>query len=195
MKVPFRFQASDYDCVPTTLLNALTYLYDRDAIPPLAIQRIFTYCLDTVTSRQSLGHGTSGYAVQLFANWLNEYHTKKFRISAKYVSGAEVHLSKNNPIAKTLNAGGVAALRVKSSHAGWHYILGLELDADWLYAFDPSPKRGVPGEYEFVKKWAGGQAYNLSVRRSWIGVSSNQRPYRFGSESEREVLLLERLVG
>ena len=122
MRVPFRFQASEYDCVPTTLLNALNYLCDRESVPPIAIQRIFMYCLDTVTSRQGLGHGTSGYAVKLFANWLNEYQTKNFRIDARYISGREVHLSQNNLIAQTLNNNGAVALRVKSTGRQWHYI-------------------------------------------------------------------------
>lgn len=190
MRVPFRFQASEYDCVPTTLLNTLNYLCDRRTIPPLAIQRIFMYCLDTVTLRQSLGHGTSGYAVQLFANWLNEYQTKKFSISARYISGREVHLSQNNLITQTLNEHGVVALRVKSTGQQWHYILGLRLDSELLYAFDPYPKRVKRRDYHF-EKWQGEQNHNLIIRREWLDTQSNRSPYRLGSYSEREALLLK----
>ena len=190
MRVPFRFKASEYDCVPTTLLNTLNYLFDRKTIPPLTIQRIFMYCLDTVTSKQTLGHGTSGYAVQLFANWLNEYQTKEFSVSARYISGREVHLSQNNLIAQTLNENGVVALRVKSTGKQWHYILGLRLDSELLYAFDPYPKRVNQSGYHF-EKWQGEQSHNLIIRREWLDTQSNCSPYFLGSYSEREALLLK----
>ncbi len=189
MRVPFRFQASEYDCVPTTLLNALNYLCDRESVPPIAIQRIFMYCLDTVTSRQGLGHGTSGYAVKLFANWLNEYQTKNFRIDARYISGREVHLSQNNLIAQTLNNNGAVALRVKSTGRQWHYILCLRLDSESLYAFDPYPKRVKNRNYRF-EQWLGEQNHNLVIRREWLDTQANTYPYRLGSYSEREALLL-----
>lgn len=193
MKVPFRFQASEYDCVPTTLLNALNYLCARGAIPPLAIQRIFMYCLDTVTSQQGLGHGTSEYAVQLFAHWLNEYQTKAkdFRIRARYISGKEVHLSQNNLIAQTLNDHGAVALRVKSTGRQWHYILCLRLDSELLYAFDPYPKQANKNKRNYrFEKWPGEQEYNLVIRREWLDTQSNNNPYQLGSYSEREALLL-----
>jgi hypothetical protein len=196
MKIPFRFQVSEYDCVPTTALNALSYLYKREEIPPLAIQRIFMYCLDSVSSRQNIGHGTSGYAVRLLANWLEEFRYKKFHTKATYLTGEEVHLSKGNRIARTLNAGGAALLRIKTNGNSWHYILGLRIDESWLYAFDPYPKTtrsNRPGHYEFLKQ-EHGQSPNIRIHRSWIDTLSNKYSYRFGNTKEREALLLERIV-
>ena len=194
MKVPFRLQASEYDCVPTTILNALSYLYDREDIPPLAIQRVFMYCLDSVSLRKNHGHGTTAYAVQLFGNWLNEFQEKKFRTSATYICGADVHLSNNNKIARTINAKGVALLKVKTSGASWHYILALSIDEFWLHAFDPyPPQRRVSkiDKYAFISG-ARGQSPNLMIHRSWIDTLSNKESFRFGIQSEREALLLER---
>lgn len=194
MKVPFRLQTSEFDCVPTTALNALSYLYERNEIPPLAIQRIFMYCLDSVSSKQNIGHGTTPYAVQLFGNWLNEFRKNRFRNSAKYISGAEVNLKRNNALSRTLNRNGVAMLRVKGDANTWHYILGLKFEGDWLHAFDPYPrplKKGPTNSYEFVKT-ATGQEPNLYVHRDWLDTLSNKEPYRLGSQNEREALLLLR---
>ena len=33
MKVPLRYQNTEYDCGTTTFINALAYLYDREEIP------------------------------------------------------------------------------------------------------------------------------------------------------------------
>jgi len=195
MKVPFRLQVSEYDCVPTTALNALSYLYEREEIPPLAIQRIFMYCLDSVSPRQSIGHGTSPYAVQLLGNWLNEFRYKKFITSTTYINKEEVHLSNNNKISRTLNANGAALLRIKTPGNSWHYILGLEIDDSWLYAFDPYPKTSrsnSSGNFEFLKQ-EHGQSPNIRIHRSWLDTFSNKSSYRFGTKNEREALLLERI--
>lgn len=196
MQVPFRLQASNYDCVPTTALNALSYLFTRDEIPPLAIQRIFMYCLDSISIRQNIGHGTSTYAVQLFGNWLNEFKTKRFQAAATYISGSEVHLSNNNRIARTLNAGGVALIRIKIAGNSWHYILAIKIDGPWLYAFDPHPKTSksnAKDKFEFLLQ-EHGQSPNLRIKKEWLDTLSNKAAYRFGTSNEREALLLERVV-
>jgi hypothetical protein len=63
MTTPFQYQVSEYDCVPTTMLNAFSLLYKRSEVPPVAIQRVFMYCLDSVSSKQNIGHGTTSFAV------------------------------------------------------------------------------------------------------------------------------------
>ena len=46
MKVPFSYQKTEFDCGPTSLTNALSFLFDREEIPPEMIRRIMAYCLD-----------------------------------------------------------------------------------------------------------------------------------------------------
>ena len=38
MKNPLHYQISEYDCGPTSMLNAIIYLFDRDEIPPEVIR-------------------------------------------------------------------------------------------------------------------------------------------------------------
>ena len=194
MKTPFRHQASEYDCVPTTALNTLSYLYERNEIPPLAIQRIFMYCLDSVSTRQGVGHGTSSYAVQLFGNWLNSFKLKLFSNEATYICGSEVHLAQNNRISRGLNSGGVALLNVTTQTTFTHYILGLSVQDSWIYAFDPYPKTSranQPGKYEYLLP-EHGQAANIRIDRNWMDTLSNKGSFRFGIGSEREALLIRR---
>ena len=33
MKIPLRFQVTEYDCGTTSLLNAFSFLFDRNCIP------------------------------------------------------------------------------------------------------------------------------------------------------------------
>ena len=46
MKNPLRYQLSEYDCGPTSMLNALAFLFEREDIPPEAVRNIMLYCLD-----------------------------------------------------------------------------------------------------------------------------------------------------
>ena len=40
MKNPLRYQMSEYDCGPTTMLNAISYLFPREIISPEVIRNI-----------------------------------------------------------------------------------------------------------------------------------------------------------
>ena len=42
VKVPLIYQASEYDCAPATLLNAISYLFERRDIPPVIVRNIVT---------------------------------------------------------------------------------------------------------------------------------------------------------
>ena len=46
---PFMYQMTEWDCVPTTLLNALRYLFPREVIPPEALITINQLGMDEKT--------------------------------------------------------------------------------------------------------------------------------------------------
>ena len=46
MKIPLRYQNTEYDCGTTSFINALAYLYDREDIPVELIKAIYKYTLD-----------------------------------------------------------------------------------------------------------------------------------------------------
>ena len=64
MKVPFSYQKTEFDCGPTSLTNALSFLFDREEIPPEMIRRIMAYCLDGFDGQ---GHHA---LYQLLDQWL-----------------------------------------------------------------------------------------------------------------------------
>lgn len=181
--------------MPTTALNALSYLYDRHDIPPIAIQRIFMYCLDSISVKKGLGHGTSSYAIALLGNWLNEYQQKTFKNTATYLSGENVHFRQNNKIIQALNLGGAALLSVTTRGASYtHFVLALRHDSSWIYTFDPYPKTGRgnrSGKYEFLAQ-EHPQAANLRIHRVWLETIGKNEPYQLGAVVNREVLLVQR---
>lgn len=46
MKVPLRFQVTEFDCGTVSLLNAFSYLFDREELPALLVKKINEYTLD-----------------------------------------------------------------------------------------------------------------------------------------------------
>lgn len=200
MKIPLRQQISEYDCVPTTFLNAISYLYDRNEIPPQVIQRIYLYCLDEISVRSQapkIGHGTTRLAIQLLSQWINYFTYEKFQTNTEFLEGDDVHFSTGSKLIKHLNDKGVLMLRVKASRTKniWHYILVLEMKGDWIYCYDSyskSLKANSPGNYEYLQYAEDNQA-NLRVSKKWIDKKSNQNNFKLGSSSERECLLINRL--
>ena len=55
MKSPLRYQFSEYDCGPTTMLNAVSYLFEREEIPPEIIRNVMLYSLDCYSQKGEPG--------------------------------------------------------------------------------------------------------------------------------------------
>lgn len=200
MKAAFRQQASEFDCVPTTFINALCYLFHRHETPPGVIRKIYKECLDLEAAR-----GTSGRAINALSKWLKSYNNeksyKKFQLSSSYIKGKQVHLGENSKIIQCLNQEGVALLCVHSSNDAWHYILGFQKKEDWLYCYDPLPrtKRFIHNESIQFLEPVGKQDANLRIRCDWLdktfkaAETTESRKYIFGGNSYRECLLLQRI--
>ena len=71
MKTPLRYQFSEYDCGPTTMLNAVSYLFEREEIPPEIIRNVMLYSLDCYSQNGEPGRaGTSRMAMMFLSNWM-----------------------------------------------------------------------------------------------------------------------------
>ena len=51
MKNPLHYQLSEYDCGPTAMLDAISYLFDREEILPEIIRNVMLYCLDCMARK------------------------------------------------------------------------------------------------------------------------------------------------
>ena len=200
MRTELRVQVSDYDCVPTSFLNALAYLFERKEIPPVVLQRVYMLCLDCMFHTNEQGHGTSALAIEFIANVLTEFRStkfKQFRVNAEYVGEEMLHLGPGNKLVTCLNSGGVGVLAVKHFGKDWHEILALSSSDRWLYAFDPHPKSpkskfNKVGCFEFLKP-EGPHAPNLRIHYDWLETLSDQQPFRLGLRSQRGGVLINRV--
>ena len=82
MKVPLRYQVTNYDCGPTSLLNGLRILFEREEIPPEVLRRIVACSIDWIGEDGTPGkRGTTHAAMAHLSAWLEE--RKNRRGSAK----------------------------------------------------------------------------------------------------------------
>lgn len=74
MKVPLRFQVTEFDCGTVSLLNAFSYLFDREELPALLVKKINEYTLDCYDEDGNLGNGgTSENAINGLTSWITKY--------------------------------------------------------------------------------------------------------------------------
>jgi len=195
MKIPLHYQISDYDCGPTTMLNALSYLFDVEEIPPEVIRNIMLYSLDAYDAEGRLGEmGTSRTAMMFLTNWLNGFgKIGRIPVSGIYLSGKMVSMSKDGRIVHALRCRGVVVLRCIIDV--WHYILltGVEEKKDGsgllFHAFDPyydkEAKEFTGPGIELAEGHP--KEYNKIVDQSCF---EGDGLYRLGDPDEREAVLL-----
>ncbi len=137
MKIPLYYQRSEYDCGPTSIINGLSYLFDREEFPPELIRRIMSYSLDSFDdSGRACRRGTTAEALRFISCWLGNYGAaRSFPVRAVFLEQEQVHLGEGSLILDALLKGGAVILHM--FYECGHYVLltGLE-GSDRLCMFD-----------------------------------------------------------
>ncbi|WFR58296.1 peptidase C39 [Anaerocolumna sp. AGMB13025] len=190
MKNQLCYQTSEYDCGPTTLINAFRYLFEREDIMPEIIKTIYLYTLDEYNSQGEYGKsGTSRMAMQFLSNWFNHFRqTKNFPVYTEILMGDSVRINKNSKIAECLLQGGAAVARVWLDTCE-HYILLTDVERDYMCLFDP---------YEWEKPIDGTEVQrvegcpckmNRKVKMELMN-KDGKGYYTLGAMEKREIMLL-----
>jgi hypothetical protein len=188
MKIPLSYQSTEYDCGPTTITNAINFLFDREEIPPEILKTIMLYCLDGYNEMGEAGKsGTTALAMVFISNWLNQYgKIKHFPIYTHILEPNEIHISQNSKISECLQQGGAAVVRVMLE--GGHYVLLTGIDDEYIYLFDPY--------YDNVEYAKGidvlehsPKSMNRRVRKDILN-SESDNDYAFGPIEARECMLM-----
>ena len=133
MKVPLRFQITEFDCGTVALLNSFSYLFERENIPAALIKAISTYTLDCYDEDGNIGEGgTSREAIALLTKWITNYANKKnFGVSCIHLTKDEITIDK---LKECLNDNGVIFIRLWQTTE--HYVIITKINDDKAYIFD-----------------------------------------------------------
>ena len=193
MYIPLQYQVSEYDCVPTSFINAVSYLFERNEIPPMVIRHIYMYSLDSVGRDARLGSaGTSKHAVRLLGSWLNSYKFKKFSVNTQFLEKEEVNFGKTNKLFTCLEEEGVALCKIFLYGRQEHYLLMLKVEEGWVFCFDPYYRKTIRGlsKRVYVLKRGDIRSPNLKIRIEWIEKENDSVRFCLGPIKARESLLI-----
>ena len=192
MKIPLRYQMSEYDCGPTALLNAVSYLFPRQEVPPEIIRSVMLYTLDCYgMDGAPCKAGTSRMAMMYLANWLEGFsRATQFPLTCQYLAGRAVHIGTHSHINDALVRGGVAVVRL--FYEVEHYALLTGTSKDHIYLFDPYYL--AEAEPEFVRAGIGvtcahPHSYNRIVPFDCFNRETREI-YALGAVENREAVVL-----
>ena len=189
MKNPLNYQTTEYDCGPTTLLNAMRYLFKREEIPPDIIKHISLYSLDSYNDKGESGkNGTSSMAMLFLSEWLNKFgKIKKFPISCECLPSEAVFIAQNSKIVAALQQGGVAVVRVRLGC--WHYVLLTGADGQNINLFDPYFRK-IPFKQAGLKIITD-KPNSMNRQVSFDNINSfGKGLYALGPEKTREAIII-----
>ena len=188
MKNPLRYQISEYDCGPTSLLNALSFLFEREEISPELIRNIMLYSLDCYERGGVLGQrGTSRMAMMFLSNWLDGVgKTGVLPIESRYLAGKDVYMGENSLLVDALRRQGAAVVRLNLD--GDHYVLLTGVDGERIYLFDPYLLEQALADKSIESTEAHPKAYNRIVPFAYFN-REEQGLYALGPAEEREAVL------
>lgn len=197
MKNILNYQSSEYDCGPTTLINAIRYLFERDEIAPELLKAISLYTLDSYNAEGESGKsGTSRMAMQFLASWMNQYGASKhFPIHAWFLEENQVYISSHSEIVSCLQQGGVVIIRVWLEEDA-HYVLLTQAlgEGEEIGLFDPyytdfAEEDYIPEEHGF--RVVEDQPWKMNrIVKAEIMNSREKISYGMGEKGAREAMLL-----
>lgn len=138
-RTPLIYQPTKYDCGPTTLMNALRYLYAREELDPELEVGVYARTLDDFNDDGEYGkRGTSHLAIRHVIRFFEGYgKATGFPIRARVLTGTDVLFRPESAITAALRDGAVGVARVWHNHGG-HYILLTGVENGRVLVFDPS---------------------------------------------------------
>ena len=189
MKNPLRYQISEYDCGPTSLLNALSFLFEREEIPPELIRNIMLYSLDCYGCGGAPGkNGTSRMAMMFLANFLEGVgKVGLLPLESRYISGEQVYMGENSPVVDALKRKGAAVVRLFLD--GEHYVLMTGCDGEKIFLFDPYYLPQGISEELVESTLDCPLRHNRIVPFACFNRDDNE-PYALGEIARREAVLL-----
>ena len=186
-------QTSNYDCGPTSVTNAMRFLFEREEIPPVILKHIWTMGIDTFADGGEPGKaGTSKASMRYMAAWFDCYAEKcRFPVRSTFLDAEFATVEKGSLIWRCLEQGGCAVMRCSLEGDG-HYVLLTQIVSDGAIGlFDPYdevPDRGDPARryvYDDPK------VKNRVVDAAVLNLTDDT-DYAMGPVDRREILLFWR---
>ena len=191
MKVPLRFQVTEFDCGTISLLNVFSYLFEREDIPAALVKAIHKYSLDCYDEEGNIGQGgTSREAIDKLTHWITRYTNEHdFKVKCQHLQKEEVTLEK---MYDCINNKG--CILVRSWQTVEHYVIITNLDKKYAYIFDPyyldKEEYLKDKEVKIILNKPFTHNRKVSLKRL---MSETRKDFSLGEISKRECVLTNRI--
>lgn len=192
MKIPLRFQITEFDCGTIALQNAISYLYDRENVPAELIRAISIYTVNCYDERGNISEiGTSKDVMANMTVWIDNFlHQCNFGLNCRRYVGENINLEE---IKKCVDNKGCALF--KTYREGMeHFVIITMVDDEFLYIWDSYYLGETYYDTErkisiiFNKPFH----YNRKVSKERF-LDSNTKDFALGPVNERECLLFNKI--
>lgn len=193
MKNKLIYQTTNFDCGPTSVTNAMRFLFEREEIPPVVLKHIWTMGIDAYSESGEPGKaGTSKAAMRYMAAWFECFADKcGFPLKATFLDSDFASLYKGSLTWRCLEKGGCAVVRCWHGNTG-HYVLLTELVSDEVIGlFDPYDGDPDEGDPDWRHVYDDPKRKNRVVRAELLN-RTDVVTYAMGDVDRREVLLFWR---
>ena len=196
MKNDLIYQSSEYDCGPTSVLNAMRFLFEREELPPAILKHIWTMGNDTYSHEGEIGkHGTSKASMRYMAEWLNGYSKGcKFPLRSQFLELEAAEIAPGTATWACLERGGCVVMRCTTGGIGHYVLLTGLLEEDMVGLFDPYWEIPAFEGAERVVVEDQPKSRNRAVRWACLNLQ-DLSDYAMGPLEKRENLLLWREGG
>lgn len=171
------------------MLDAVSFLFPRESIPPEIIRNIMLYSLDCYGAEGAFGKkGTSRIAMMFLSNWLDGYgKTGQLPVASRYLSGRSVYLGNGSAVNDALHQGGAAVVRVFYDEG--HYVLLTGEKDGTIYMFDPYYRTQPYEQGDILIDKDHPFAYNRILPQTYFNHEELEI-YALGPMQEREGVLI-----
>lgn len=134
MKIPLRFQITEFDCGTIALQNAISYLYHRENVPAELVRAISIYTVNCYDEKGNIADkGNSRVVMEKMTSWVDEFINKyNFGLSCKRELGACLDFA---DIKKCVDNGGCALVKTYSNNDN-QFVIVTKIDENFVYLWD-----------------------------------------------------------
>ncbi len=191
MKSPLRYQITEFDNGAVSLMNCLSYLFEREEMPAELLRVVSIYSLDCYDKKGKLDYSSARNVPLSVAKWVSEFALQKnISLKCDFLIGENASIY---ALLECLKHGG--CVNVKTYSGGEkHYVMVVAVDNEYVYMFDPYflPNLGKDNTKNVQVIDTNPFAFNRRVKIEHF-LSAKKQDYSLGPEVVRELVLFERV--
>ena len=187
-------QSSEYDCGPTSMVNAIRFLFDREEIEPGVLKHIWMMGIDTYCEKGHVGkHGTSVASMRYMADWLEAYGKgHQFPVEADFLSENACVLEPGSRPWTWMEKGGCIVMRCHTAEIPHYVLLTGLLENGEVGLYDPYWEEPVFTEPGIRVVEGEPKKMNRAVRYDLINRTDEKQDYAMGPMEKRDMVLVRR---